>query len=97
MATIDSATGSSLHRALAVWGGSDIGSKRAQNQDVFVITDLASVRTGGILPRMDVFRSRPGVLQKLLHRALPPPPPLLRLFRRVAGADPRVWNHFVPF
>ena len=42
-------------------------------------------------------RSRPGVLRKLVDRDLPPPPPLLRLFRRAADADPRNWNHFVPF
>ena len=41
--------------------------------------------------------ARPGVLRKLLRGALPPPPPLLRLFRRVADDDPRHWDHFVPF
>lgn len=39
---------------------------------------------------------RPGALRRLLERPLPPPP-LLRLFRRVAEADRRDWNHFVPF
>jgi predicted O-methyltransferase YrrM len=42
-------------------------------------------------------RSRPGVLRSLFGNALPPPPPLLRLFRRVGEEDARDWNHFVPF
>jgi predicted O-methyltransferase YrrM len=41
--------------------------------------------------------ARPGVLRSLLRRSLPPPPPLLRLFRRARDEDPRDWNHFVPF
>jgi predicted O-methyltransferase YrrM len=41
--------------------------------------------------------SRPGFLRRLFQGSLPPPPPLLRLFRRVGDRDPRDWNHFVPF
>jgi predicted O-methyltransferase YrrM len=41
--------------------------------------------------------ARPGVLRRLIPGALPPPPPLLRLFRRVGDEDARAWNHFVPF
>jgi len=41
--------------------------------------------------------SRPGVLRSLLRTSLPPPPPLLRLFRRIRDEDPRAWNHFVAF
>jgi protein phosphatase len=56
------ATVSEVHRALAVWGGTDIGSKREQNQDAFVITDLASGRAGPPRARLDVYPERPGVL-----------------------------------
>jgi protein phosphatase len=45
-----------------VWGGTDIGSRREQNQDTFVITDLAGRRTSRLRARMDMFISRPGVL-----------------------------------
>lgn len=41
--------------------------------------------------------SRPGLLRSLFRNSLPPPPPLLRLFRRIRDEDLRVWNHFVPF
>jgi protein phosphatase len=54
--------GGSIHRELAIWGGTDIGSKREQNQDAFVITNLASGRTSHPPERFDVFLSRPGVL-----------------------------------
>jgi protein phosphatase len=59
---VDSAAGAGIHRELAVWGGTDIGSKREQNQDAFVITNLASSRTSHVPERVDVFLSRPGVL-----------------------------------
>jgi predicted O-methyltransferase YrrM len=41
--------------------------------------------------------SRPGLLRSLFRNSLPPPPPLLRLFRRIRDEDLRAWNHFVPF
>jgi predicted O-methyltransferase YrrM len=41
--------------------------------------------------------SRPGVLRGLFRNSLPPPPPLLRLFRRIRDEDLRAWNHFVAF
>jgi hypothetical protein len=41
--------------------------------------------------------SRSGFLRGLFRDALPPPPPLLRLFLRVNDEDPRDWDHFVPF
>lgn len=41
--------------------------------------------------------SRPGLLRSLFRNSLPPPPPLLRLFRRIHDEDLRAWNHFVPF
>jgi protein phosphatase len=52
------------HRGLDVWGATDVGWKREQNQDTFVIADLDA---GAAPPRapsghMDVFLSRPGVL-----------------------------------
>jgi hypothetical protein len=37
------------------------------------------------------------LLRSLFRNSLPPPPPLLRLFRRIRDEDLRVWNHFVPF
>ena len=54
--------GVGIHRALSVWGGTDVGSKREQNQDTFVITNLGGRRTSRIRSPMDVFLSRPGVL-----------------------------------
>jgi protein phosphatase len=51
-----------IHRELFVWGGTDIGSRREQNQDTFVITNLGARRTSRIRSPMDVFVSRPGVL-----------------------------------
>jgi serine/threonine protein phosphatase PrpC len=50
------------HRALSVFGDTDVGSKREENQDTFVITNLGSRRAGRRSSRVDVFRSRPGVL-----------------------------------
>jgi predicted O-methyltransferase YrrM len=41
--------------------------------------------------------SHPGVLRRLVRSSLPPPPRLLRLFRRVGDGDPRDWNQFVRF
>lgn len=40
---------------------------------------------------------RPGLLQRLFRAPLPSPPPVLRVFRRVADEDTRDWTHFVPF
>ena len=60
--TASSIIGRTVHRELLVWGGTDIGSKREQNQDTFVITNLAAGRTRRTAARMDVFLSRPGVL-----------------------------------
>jgi protein phosphatase len=59
---VDSTAGASIHRELAIWGATDIGSKREQNQDAFVITNLASGRSSRPPERVDVFLSRPGVL-----------------------------------
>jgi protein phosphatase len=56
------AASAGIHRELLVWGGTDVGSKREQNQDTFVITDLGGGRSSRIHPRMDLFLSRPGVL-----------------------------------
>jgi PPM family protein phosphatase len=53
----------SIHRELVVWGGTDIGSLRSENQDTFVIADLAAGRTDLLHPaRVDLSLSRPGVL-----------------------------------
>jgi protein phosphatase len=53
----------SIHRELVVWGGTDVGSKRSENQDTFVIADLAAGQTRIVHPaRVDLFGSRPGVL-----------------------------------
>ena len=59
---VDVTAGASIHRELAIWGATDIGSKREQNQDAFVITDLATGRASRPPERVDVFLSRPGVL-----------------------------------
>ena len=59
---VDVTAGASIHRALAICGATDIGSKREQNQDAFVITDLATGRASRPPERVDVFLSRPGVL-----------------------------------
>jgi protein phosphatase len=56
------AAGAGIHRELFVWGGTDVGARREQNQDTFVITNLGTRRTSRIRSPMDVFVSRPGVL-----------------------------------
>jgi protein phosphatase len=55
-------SGAIAHRALTAFGDSDVGSRRQQNQDTFVITNLASGRTSHTRLETDVFLSRPGVL-----------------------------------
>lgn len=50
------------HRMLTVCGGTNVGSKREQNQDTFVIADLESGRVSKPCIRTDVWVSRPGVL-----------------------------------
>jgi len=47
--------------------------------------------------RSDFEELTESALRRLFRRSLPPPPRLLRLFRRVGDEDPRDWNHFVPF
>jgi serine/threonine protein phosphatase PrpC len=56
------APGERLHRVLTVCGGTDVGSKRRENQDTFVIADLESGRMSRPCIRTDVWVSRPGVL-----------------------------------
>ena len=41
--------------------------------------------------------ARPGFVRRMLEGTIPPPPKLLRVFRRVADTDPRSWDHFAPF
>lgn len=50
------------HRMFTVCGGTNVGSKRAENQDTFVITDLESGRVSRPCIRTEVWVSRPGVL-----------------------------------
>jgi serine/threonine protein phosphatase PrpC len=50
------------HRVLTICGGTDVGSKREQNQDTFVIAELDSGRISRPCVRTDVWVSRPGVL-----------------------------------
>lgn len=50
------------HRMLTVCGGTNVGSKREQNQDTFVIADLESGRVSKPCISTDVWVSRPGVL-----------------------------------
>ncbi|HEY2900017.1 MAG TPA: protein phosphatase 2C domain-containing protein [Polyangia bacterium] len=49
-------------RLLTVCGGTDVGSKREQNQDTFVIADLESGTISRPCVRTDVSVSRPGLL-----------------------------------
>ena len=53
---------SAAHRELTVCGGTDIGSMREQNQDTFVILNLASGKTTRPCIRTDISVSRPGIL-----------------------------------
>jgi len=58
----DARAGQSPQRLLTVCGGTDIGSKRQQNQDTFVIADLESGVISRPCVRTDVSISRPGLL-----------------------------------
>jgi serine/threonine protein phosphatase PrpC len=51
-----------LDRLLIVCGGTDAGAAQTENQDTFVIADLASGRTSRPCVRTDVSVHRPGVL-----------------------------------
>jgi len=50
------------HRILTVCGGTDVGRRRAENQDTFVIADLASGELSRPCVRTEVSVSRPGML-----------------------------------
>lgn len=50
------------HRVLTVCGGTNVGSRREENQDTFVIADLESGQLSRPCIRTDVWVSRPGVL-----------------------------------
>ncbi|HZL18336.1 MAG TPA: protein phosphatase 2C domain-containing protein [Polyangia bacterium] len=50
------------HRMFTVCGGTNVGSRRAENQDTFVITDLETGRVSRPCIRTEVWVSRPGVL-----------------------------------
>src|SRR5262245_417026 len=50
------------HRKLTVCGGTDIGSRRQENQDTFVIADLESGKLDRPCIRTEVWVERPGVL-----------------------------------
>jgi serine/threonine protein phosphatase PrpC len=50
------------HRMLTVCGGTNVGVKRRENQDTFVITDLESGEISRPCIRTDVWVARPGVL-----------------------------------
>src|SRR5450432_1319276 len=50
------------HRVLTVCGGTDIGKERGQNQDTFVIADLASGELSRPCIRTDLSVSKPGLL-----------------------------------
>jgi PPM family protein phosphatase len=51
-----------FHRRFTVCGGTNIGARRSENQDTFVIADLESGRVSRPCIRTDVWVSRPGVL-----------------------------------
>jgi protein phosphatase len=55
-------SGERPHRLLTVCGGTNVGSKRKENQDTFVIADLESGELSRPCIRTDVWVSRPGVL-----------------------------------
>lgn len=38
-----------------------------------------------------------GLVRRLFAAPIPPPPPLFRVFRKIADRDPRDWNDFTPF
>jgi len=42
-------------------------------------------------------RARPGFLRRLMEGTIPPPPKLLRVFRRTAESDARNWDDFTSF
>jgi len=50
------------HRIFTVCGGTDVGSKRADNQDAFVIADLSSGVVSCPCARTEVSVTRPGML-----------------------------------
>jgi serine/threonine protein phosphatase PrpC len=50
------------HRVLTVCGGTDIGKERGENQDTFVIADLASGELSRPCVRTDLSVSKPGML-----------------------------------
>jgi PPM family protein phosphatase len=56
------AAGGRPHRMLTVCGGTNVGVKRTENQDTFVITDLESGEISRPCIRTDVWVARPGVL-----------------------------------
>ncbi|HET6279917.1 MAG TPA: protein phosphatase 2C domain-containing protein [Polyangia bacterium] len=58
----DGEVGQGRLRLLTVCGGTDIGSRRQQNQDTFVIADLESGSISRPCVRTDVSVSRPGLL-----------------------------------
>jgi serine/threonine protein phosphatase PrpC len=60
--TLAGTAGEKAHRVLTVCGGTDTGSKRAENQDTFVIADLASGEVSRPCVQRDVSVSRPGML-----------------------------------
>jgi serine/threonine protein phosphatase PrpC len=62
MASAAESRSESSHRLLSVCGATDIGAQRPDNQDAFVVADLASGRTTQPCIRTDVSVSRPGVL-----------------------------------
>ena len=56
------------------------------------------VKTGGLLLFEDATANAArGLVRRLFAAAIPPPPPLFRVFRKIADRDPRDWNDFTPF
>jgi protein phosphatase len=62
MPDVSSASFEAAHRLFTVCGGTDIGHQRADNQDTFVIADLASGDVSRPCGRTDVSVRRPGML-----------------------------------